>query len=311
MLPAIQNKISLAPIDIIATWLRGRGPCTLRAYQADVENFAGFVGCPDANSAAQHLISNGPGHANRLVLAYRATMLEHKLAPNTINRRLSTLRSLAKMARIVGLITWGLEVENVRSQPYRDTRGPEESGFKRIKRQTEKRRDTKGLRDQAIILLLHDIALRRGEVVQLDLSDYDPVNRTLALLRKGNREQTRLSLPDRTNTAIIEWLDVRGWEQGPLFISLHRNRVDSITRMSGTAIWKLTQKLGDCVGIQDLHPHSLRHTAITTAIERAQSAGLGLEKVLPFSGHAKLATLQIYADQHQNYQGQIADLVAR
>jgi len=55
-------------------------------------------------------------------------MLTAGLSPSTINRRLSTLRSLTRIFRTVGLIPWVLEVEGERQQKIRDTRGPGVNG---------------------------------------------------------------------------------------------------------------------------------------------------------------------------------------
>ena len=49
-------------------------------------------------------------------MLYRAHLQDRKLSPATINRRLAALRSLVKLARTLGLVTWGLEVEGLRSQ---------------------------------------------------------------------------------------------------------------------------------------------------------------------------------------------------
>jgi integrase len=58
--------------------------------------------------------------------------------------------------------------------------------------------------------------------------------------------------------------------------------------------------------------HALRHTAITTAIERGQQAGVGLDQIRAFSRHRTLATMLIYRDEHDRMatQRQLADVVA-
>ena len=47
------------------------------------------------------------------------------MAPATINRRLSALRSLVALGKEFGYVTFDLATKNVRAEAYRDTRGPE------------------------------------------------------------------------------------------------------------------------------------------------------------------------------------------
>ena len=110
--------------ELLEAWLAGRSPQTVDAYRRDLADFASYVGADSPARAAEALLGAGAGEANLAALRYRATLLERGLSPATVNRKLAALRSLVKVARTVGFITFSLDVENVRSQAYRDTRGP-------------------------------------------------------------------------------------------------------------------------------------------------------------------------------------------
>jgi integrase len=58
--------------------------------------------------------------------------------------------------------------------------------------------------------------------------------------------------------------------------------------------------------------HGLRHTAITTANERGQQAGVELDQTRAFSRHRTLTKMLIYRDEHDRTSTQrtLADLVA-
>jgi integrase/recombinase XerC len=296
--------------SLISEFLRGRAPTTMSTYRINLDHFRKHLKLSTANLAAQFLLSNGQAHANRVALHYRAAMIEFPLTPATINSKLATLRSLCKMARMIGLINWGLTVENVKLIPYRDTRGPTEPGFIRLLEESEKRGDPKGMRDRAIICLLHDIALRRGEVRSLDMADVDLEKREILVTGKGYREKQTMTLPVRTRDALATWIAVRGNEPGPLFISLSHNPSQAGDRISGTSLSRIVKALGKKTRQPNIHPHALRHTAITRAIEIAAERGVDLTKVRQFSRHANLSTLQVYADAHENAQGEIAGWVA-
>jgi integrase/recombinase XerC len=109
--------------DILAAFLAGRNPRTLRAYASDLADFARFIQVPEATTlrsvpaAVELLLSGDGGRTNALAMAYKADLMCRSLAAATIARRLAALRSMVKLARQIGRVTWTLEVEGPRSQP--------------------------------------------------------------------------------------------------------------------------------------------------------------------------------------------------
>src|SRR5438552_1651316 len=83
---------------------------------------------------------------------------------STVSRRLAALRSLVKLARTLGMVPWALDVDGVRAEGYRDTRGPGRDGFRNLLALLRARADAKGARDRAVLRLLYDLGLRRAEV---------------------------------------------------------------------------------------------------------------------------------------------------
>lgn len=295
---------------LLYSFLSGRKPTTLRSYRADMEDFREFLHAEDLNQACALFLLKGAANANSLAFDYRNFLLDDKsLQPSTINRRLSTLRSLTKLARMRGLINWNLEVANLKVQPYRDTRGPGRSGFVMMLDEVEKRTDPKGIRDKSILHLLHDLALRRSEVVSLDIEDVDLESRIVHVMGKGNSQKEILTMPRPTNDAVAEWVKVRGDSPGALFVNFHRSEKISGTRLSSTSLYRMVRDLGKKTN-QTVRPHGLRHTSISEAVVRAQAVGMDVTRVLHFSRHKDLKTLQVYIDSVDNYQGKIADLVA-
>jgi integrase/recombinase XerC len=229
-------------------------------------------------------------------------MIDRGLAPATVNRRLAALRSLVKLARTVGLVPWQLELPNVRRLAYRDTTGP---GVDVVRRMLEA---LAGMpRDYAILRLLYDLGLRRGEVVGLDFEHLDLEAGTVSVMGKGQAERAKLSLPRQTREALAGWVAVRGTGEGPLF--LNRDRARKGSRLTGTSLYRIVKELGKRVGVR-VHPHALRHTAITRACQAAQASGLPLEEVLDFSRHKDVKTLMVYRDRARDVQGRIAAMVA-
>lgn len=274
---------------------------TRRAYDRDLADFARYLGASDLGA----LIGHGPGEANALALGYKAALLERGLSPQTINRRLAALRAVVKLARRAGLVSWGLEVDGEKSRPYRDTRGPGKAGYQRLLQGLTGSGRPREIRDGAILHLLYDRALRRGEVARMDLEDLDLEAGTVTITGKGRREPETLALPAETVRALERWISARGEDPGPLFPNYDRAGKGS-GRLTGDGIYKMVRVRAAAAGIST-RPHGLRHAAITEALELT---GGNLAAVQDFSRHAKPETLRLYDDNRKSRGAEVARMVA-
>jgi integrase/recombinase XerC len=217
---------------------------------------------------------------------------------------LAALRSLVKLARTLGLVPWTLEVEGVKAEGYRDTKGPGAEGVRRLARQLQGRHDAKGLRDLAIVRLLFDLGLRRAEVVSLDVEHLDLEAGTVAVLGKGRSQREKLTVPAATRQALAAWVQARGPDPGPLFTAL--DRASKGKRLSGTGLYLVIRELGEKAGLR-CRPHGVRHSAITAALDLT---GGDVRKVQRFSRHRNLQTLLRYDDNRQDLGGDVARRLA-
>jgi integrase/recombinase XerC len=296
---------SSAASRLLAAFFNGRKSETIKAYLADLEDFRAFVKTPILEQAAHLLLTSNLGQANALVLDYKAHLVRRQLTPATINRRLAAIRSLVKLARTLGLVPWKLEVEGMKSQGYRDTRGPGRIGFRAMLHVLDRRSDTKAVRDRAILRCFFDLGLRRAEVIHLDFQDLDRKAGTLAVLGKGRTQKEALTLPPETKAAIEAWLVLRGDEDGPLFCSLDRAKKGN-GRLSGAGLYDIVRSLGTKAGLR-VWPHGLRHAAITEALDLT---GGNVRAVQKFSRHRDVRVIERYDDNRTDLAGQVARQVA-
>ena len=106
---------------------------------------------------------------------------------------------------------------------YRDTRGPGHDGWRRLWSFAEALGDSqKARRDRAVLRLLYDRGLRRGELVVLDLADVDLDDDSpgVSIIGKGRTESGRLTINEPTRRTLVAWMESKGDEPGPLFIRL-------------------------------------------------------------------------------------------
>jgi integrase/recombinase XerC len=283
---------------------------TRKARVKDVASLARFLGLDDPSRAVAMVISGTPGQANAVALGFKADQLARKLAPNTINRRLSTMRRAVRVARRLGLVDWSLDVELLRSEAYRDTTGPGLEGWRSILAAAEKGAaggSPMALRDLALVRCLYDRGLRTVEVLRLDLVDVDLDGRRLAVIGKGKQERAWLTINAPTAVAIAGWIRARGMTRGPLMTRTDRAAVSQLERLTHAAVWRAVRRLGRLAGLaMPARPHGLRHAATTRLLDLT---GGDVRRVRRFTRHAKLDTVAIYDDARHDFGGQLAELL--
>jgi len=286
-------------------------PTTRRGRISDIRDLARSMNFTEPAAAVVALLGDGSGQCNAWVTRYKAEMLQRRQAPATINRKLSTLGRLVKLARRMGVIDWLIEVESVKGQSYRDTRGPGRSGWLRMEAAARKvsARTDQGRRDYAILRLLYDLGLRRAEVVELDVSHWDPETARLSIMGKGRGDRELLDVVGAPTCAALEaWLEVRGREPGPLFIRCD-HAADEVARLSGNAIYELVKSIGRAAGIKGKlpTPHGIRHQSITHFAEL--SAG-DVFATQAHARHRSATTTQVYIDNLEDKASKVRKILA-
>jgi integrase/recombinase XerC len=309
--PTTQNLPAVQAIDLYAALLAdARKPTTRRAREQDIADLARFLVCPDPSQGCALFLAGGAPQANAIATAYTRSMRDKPLAPATINRRVSTLRRLVKLGRRFELLSWGLDVDSQRVESYRDTTGPGRSGWLRLLNVATKAaaRTAKGKRDLAIVLLLHDLGLRRAEVTTLDLADVDAEGGRLLVIGKGKAEKAPMTLNARTLLALAEWTAARGIEPGALFVRMDKARPKGqLARLDGDAIHLVVGQLGRKAKLaRPVRPHGLRHEAVTRVLQLTNG---NIVAGQAFARHADPKTTQRYNDSRADVAGAMTRLL--
>jgi integrase/recombinase XerC len=283
-----------------------RSEATKRAYAADLRDFFG----EDLNPReVERFVTLPPAEIARLLNTYKADLLDRGLAEATINRRLAGIRSLLKFCYRLG---WSQTdgrslVDGERVVAYRDTRGVSPDVVKKLFAAADTK-DLIGLRDTALLRLLCENALRRAEVCALNVEDFRPEERRLYILGKGKGTQKEPeTVSERASEALVRYLAAAGHggdPEAPLLRNVDPRPEYNGRRLTGDGIYHIVQYLGARVGIPNLTPHKLRHTAITIALD---ITGGDVRAVRDLSRHARLETLQRYDDNRRNFQGAVSE----
>lgn len=294
--------------DLLEAFLSAKSPATIEAYRNDLRDLAAFLNVTTIDAASEIILRSGHGGANLLALRYKAHLLEKGLSASSVNRKLAAVRSLVGLANTLGIVDWHLQVENMRTEKSQVT-GVGLNSVRNLLCAAGNQRGAKGVRDQAIVRVFFDLALRRAEVCGLDLEDVDLANQRIAVKRKGHTGKTTLSFPLPTSQALKEWIERRGSEAGPLFFNMDHRHLVERRRITTCGVYHVIRTLGKSAGFK-CHPHQLRHDGITASVIAAKNCGIGIEEVMDYSGHRQVGTLLVYRDRERNVQGQLAEMVA-
>lgn len=295
--------IEVSPRSVVSSFLQ-RSANTARAYLSDLKDFTKFLGLETPEQAAAFLFAQEQGRANAIAISYFDHLKEQKKSASTINRRLACLKALVARAQLVGLVPFDLKIPKITAQPYRDTRGPGKDGFLKMLAVLQNRTDIKAVRDRAILRLLFDLALRRNEVVQLNVEHIDLIAGALSIHGKGKLHRQSMTLASPTKTALSEWLKIRGEEPGALFRGFDPGQLAE--RLTGQGLYVIIRDIGKKAGLK-VRPHGLRHAAITHALEATNG---NVRKVQKFSRHADVKTLCLYDDARHDVAGEISSLIS-
>lgn len=302
---------------ILRAWFEGKAEHTIRSYRHDLEDFAqyfsralGISPRMDVNTALSRLFHQSAPSAHEIVLGFRHWMSGAHLSAASINRHLACLRSVTKLGRMLGMMTWYLEVPGVKAERRRQTAGPTIEEIRQLLAAT--RGDTEAeTRDYAIVMVFYCLGLRVSELCGLTLQDTNLDRGCTWITGKGRKERELVPLPQPVIVALRKYLTHRGTQTGPLFMTRGNRGKNRDGHLETRSVLRIVRQLGQKIGIH-CWCHGLRHTAITTAIEKGQQAGVGLDQIRHFSRHKTLATMLIYRDEHNREATQrtLADVVA-
>lgn len=143
-------------------------------------------------------------------------------------------------------------------------------------------------RNYAIIQLLLHTGIRVGEIVNLEIRDltlYDRSGEIRVVNAKGGKERT-IPLNSSARKALRNYLEGRNLEEGGAVFFSKQNK-----KMTVRAVQKVINNLAGKSGIENMSPHTLRHTF---AINYLRSNPECLVELSALLGHESLDTTSIY-----------------
>lgn len=215
-------------------------------------------------------------------------------SPATVNRHLAAVRGVVRTARLAGMVSAaqadgvGQALRVLPLAPAAMSGREVTAGMLRtLFTDIASRGGPVHRRDAAMLAILTMGAVRRTELADCDLGDFDAATGRLRI-RHGKGGRSRIVfLHGGGVEAVADWLTVRGDQPGPLLVTFGRGGTG---RMSGHGIWKRLTFLCRRAGVPVFAPHDCRRWAITELL----SAGQDVIAVRTLAGHASVDTTSRY-----------------
>lgn len=264
---------------------RGASPNTISAYGRDLAVYGGFL--------AERGVSDAGAVTREDLTAFIATLRARGLAPSTVERKVAAVKSFHKflvregvtlnhptaslpLPKVPERLPDGIAIDDadrLLSQPFPD--GPV------------------GMRDRAILEVLYGCGLRASELTGLDLRDLDLGEALVRVFGKGGKERVvpiagaalrALETYVRHGRPAMRARAALRQDPGAVFLNARGGR------LSRQSVHTLVARYGARVGLERLHPHTLRHSYATHMLE----GGADLRALQELLGHADISTTQVY-----------------
>lgn len=219
--------------------------------------------------------------------AVRSALMQ-RLAPATCEKMVCAMRRVLKEARKLKLINAedyeaAIDLPRIDTPPRklrgRALKGNEIAALMDVCQKDDAK--TINVRDAALIAILRGGGLRRNEVVNVELKDFDSSTGAIEV-HKAKRGAYRLVyLPTGACAIVEQWLAIRGNAPGPLLCPVLRWGQVNLRPMTSDAVLRILKRRGLEAGVDAFSAHDFRRTFCSDLLD----AGVDIVTVQKLAGH--------------------------
>lgn len=282
-------------IDAFVTYIQAErrySALTVRNYRHDIEAFVAWCASTNGIAIADFDICKVTSEDIREWIMYRVN--SQKVSTASINRELSSLRSLYKYLRRQGHISIDIfkNISSLRVAKKLPTFVPETRMDSLLGNIREK--GAKGSfieqRNSLIIALFYGCGIRLAELQGMRVGDFSADMTNLHIRGKGDKQRMIPVLPEVASRTAAYLEELRGLgisttADAPLMVNEEGNA------MSRSTIQRIVKaELADANVQGKKSPHVLRHTFATHLLNK----GADMRDIQELMGHSSLKTTQCY-----------------
>lgn len=261
---------------------KNRSQLTVSSYAEDLKLFEAYFKNLDSQLSWESVDSD-------VIRDWMESMMDKGNNATSINRRLSALRSLYRLALARGLVS---------RDPARMVRGPKKAKpLPQFLKENEMDNlldhmvvgtGFKEVRAKAILALFYETGVRLSELTGLDDQAVDFDRCQIKVLGKRDKQRI-IPFGEELREALLLYIKVRNGQVGQTGSALFVTEEGE--RMNGDQVRYLVKKcLSEGCTLKKRSPHVLRHTFATAMLNHKA----GLESVKKLLGHESLSTTEIY-----------------
>lgn len=268
------RKAYSSAFGVFAAWCRTAGAISLEAEPATVAAYVAHLADTGRKAATINL------HVAAIAAVHRAAGLDNPTAAEAVR---ATVRGVR---RTIG------------TRQTRKAPATAETVRKMVRKVPD---GLAGLRDRALILIGFAAALRRSELVALDVADLERAPDGIVIhVRRSKTDQDgagqEIAVPRgsklRPCEALDAWLAAARISAGPVFRPVNRGGAVSADRLTDRSVADIVKRHADAAELDAtlFSGHSLRAGFVTSAL----AAGADVLKVMHVTRHTQVTTLQKY-----------------
>jgi len=288
-------------VDLAFRRLRNKN--TRRAYMGAWKKFAAFHGYATPGPMLGSLVHVAKADAIEMIHSWRDSLEEDGLAPNTVSQSMRAISSVLDRLHTADAFPYTVRglLEPPKTGHGTNFKGITHDEWQAMLSVATREKDDRGLRDRAVLLCLHDAMLRRFEVANLRVEDWDPRRREVTIVGKGRDHRETMPITQRTDAAIRAWVDARDRQlrpvdrgTGPLFTHLPLSKKHPPKVHTPDGIRHTVVRVAELAGVEGpVSPHRLRHAG-GTYLARQRVAPDVLMRLMR---HKNLQTTMIYIER--------------
>jgi len=252
---------------------------TLVAYSNDIKQFVSYL-------ETAYELTNISEITHTLIRSWIVSLMEQKISPRSVNRKITTLKTFYKFLLRQSIVTENPMLKIL--SPKTSKRLPvfiEKEKMDTLLDDTDFGDDLEGQRNKLIIELFYATGMRLSELINLKQSNVDLYQCQVKVLGKRNKERIipfNTILKEQIQQYIIAKADLNDE-----FLFVNKNGKQLYEKF----IYRIVNAyLSQITTVNKKSPHVLRHTFATHMLNN----GADLNAIKELLGHANLSATQIY-----------------